>query len=98
MATENLYPTGPVGYLVRNMSRLEDLKKKAMGRFKTLTDREIEILTMIARGLKNPAIANELEISRVTVQNHRAQLRCKLNIENQADFVKYAMAYDLIQL
>lgn len=98
MAIDNLYSTGPIEYLVQYMSELEQLRKKSAEQFSTLTNREVEILTMIAMGLKNPGIAKELEISRVTVQNHRAQLRCKLNIENQADFVKYALAYDLIQL
>ncbi len=65
-------------------------------RFQTLTGREVEVLTLLAEGLNNPAIAEELDISRATVQNHRAKIRDKLGISSQVGFVKYALAYELI--
>ncbi|MEX0929889.1 MAG: helix-turn-helix transcriptional regulator [Balneolales bacterium] len=64
--------------------------------FATLTDREIVVLTLVAEGLDNPAIARGLEISRSTVQNHRARIRDKLNIIAQPDYIIFALAYDLI--
>lgn len=95
---ERLYPTGPIENLMKQMSGLQRFKDEKSRRFEELTDREIEILSLVAGGLKNPAIAGKLDISRATVQNHRARLRDKLNIESQADYIKYALAYDLIQL
>lgn len=96
MATSDLYPTGPIRQFIEQLSRLQKLKKQKRRGFKELTGREIEVLTLIARGMKNPAIAEELGISRSTVQNHRAQVRDKLNLKSQTDYIKYAMAFGLI--
>ncbi|MBD3616905.1 MAG: helix-turn-helix transcriptional regulator [Gracilimonas sp.] len=95
---ERLYPTGPIDNLMRQISRLQRFRVEKKDRFEELTGREVEILTLVARGLKNPAIAKKLDISRVTVQNHRARIRDKLNIQSQSDYIKYGLAYDLIQL
>lgn len=96
MATSDLYPTGPVRQFMEHISGLQKLKKQNRRNFNELTDREVEVLTLIASGKKNPAIADELDISRSTVQNHRAQVREKLNLKSQVDYIKYAMAFDLI--
>lgn len=95
---EKLYPTGPIENLLKQMVGLQRFKEKKSDRFEELTEREVEILSLVADGMKNPAIAKKLGISRTTVQNHRAQLRDKLNIQSQSDYTKFAMAYDLIQL
>lgn len=95
---ERLYPTGPIEDLIKQMFSLQRFNKKERGSFDELTEREVEILSLIAEGMNNPAIAQKLEISRTTVQNHRARIRDKLNIESQADFIKFGLAYDLIQL
>lgn len=92
------YPTGPIKNLIKQMRSLERFRDMEKERFTELTDREIEILTLVSRGFNNPEIARKLDISRATVQNHRAQVRDKLNIESQVDYIKYAMAYDMIQL
>lgn len=94
---ENLYPTGPIEDLMRQMSNLQHFKNKRKDHFEELTAREVEILALVAGGLKNSAVAQKLGISRITVQNHRARIRDKLNIESQADYIIYALAYDLIQ-
>lgn len=95
---DKMYPTGPVQNLMKQMSRLQHFKEQNATLFDTLTEREIEILGLIAEGMDNPAIAEKLNIRRVTVQNHRSHLRSKLNINNQTEFIRYAVAYDLIQL
>lgn len=95
---DKIYPTGPIENLLRQMVGLQRFRDEKKERFAELTDREVEILSLIAGGLKNPAIAQKLDISRTTVQNHRARIRDKLNIESQSDYIKYALAYDLIQL
>lgn len=98
MAMEKLYPTGPIENLLKQVMSLQRFKKEKRDRFEELTDREVEILSLVAGGLKNPAIAQKLGISRTTVQNHRARIREKLNIQSQSDYTKFAMAYDLIKL
>lgn len=86
----------PITGFIRQIDSLQHFRNKRKRHFEELTEREIEILTLIAGGMNNPAIAEELGISRTTVQNHRSQIRCKLNIRNQIEFIIYALAYDLI--
>lgn len=77
-------------------SNLQRFIQKYRKQFKELSDREIEILRLVAKGMKNSAIALQLDISRATVQNHRTSIRKKLSITNQADYIKYALAFGLI--
>ncbi|RXZ42011.1 response regulator [Crenobacter cavernae] len=56
-----------------------------------LTEREREVLLLLAQGLSNKAIAQLLGISVRTAETHRLSIRRKLDIESAAGFVKYAM-------
>ncbi|RTL31792.1 MAG: response regulator transcription factor [Rhodocyclaceae bacterium] len=56
-----------------------------------ITGREREILLLLAQGLSNKRIAQQLDISVRTVETHRLSLRRKLGITTPAGFVKYAM-------
>jgi len=56
-----------------------------------LSDREIEVLQLIARELSNGEIAEKLFISIRTVDTHRRNLLDKLNVKNTAGLVKYAI-------
>lgn len=56
-----------------------------------LTEREREVLLLLAKGLSNKAIANMLSISVRTAETHRLSIRRKLGIETAAGLVKYAM-------
>jgi DNA-binding NarL/FixJ family response regulator len=64
----------------------------------TLTSREREVLILLAEGRKSQEIANALFISVNTVRRHRYNIMEKLNINNLADLVKYAISqnYTLI--
>lgn len=57
----------------------------------TLTEREREILKLIAEGYKNKEIANYLCISLKTTEKHRSNLMKKLNIHNAAALTAYAV-------
>ncbi|MEX0780040.1 MAG: helix-turn-helix transcriptional regulator [Balneolales bacterium] len=91
------YPTGPVTDQIRQMTKLHNFRNERLELFETLTERELEILTLVADGQNNPTIAKHLGIKRVTVQNHRTSIREKLNIQNDSDYIKFALAYDLIK-
>ncbi|MDN5205533.1 helix-turn-helix transcriptional regulator [Fulvivirgaceae bacterium BMA10] len=65
-------------------------------RFTSLTNREEEILTLLALGHNNPKIADLLFISRRTVEQHRKNINYKLGIKSFPDILKYAQAFDLI--
>lgn len=67
------------------------------GRYDGLTDREREILVMIAEGLTNSQIADRLFISVKTVQTHRAHIMEKLDLHDRSLLVRYAVRKGLIQ-
>lgn len=62
-----------------------------------LTDRELEVLTLVAEGMTNRQIALKLNISIKTVQTHRANLMDKLNLHDRTELVRYAIRRGLIQ-
>ncbi|MBI2874304.1 MAG: response regulator transcription factor, partial [Firmicutes bacterium] len=64
----------------------------------TLTDREEEILRMIAEGKTNQEIADLLHLSVKTVQTHRANIMEKLDLHSGIDLVKYAIKKGIISL
>ena len=62
-----------------------------------ITDREIEVLRLIAEELTNQEIAEKLYISPRTVDTHRRNLLQKLNVKNTAGLIKYAMKNRLLE-
>jgi two-component system, NarL family, response regulator NreC len=61
-----------------------------------LTDREREILQLIAEGKSNKEIATLLDLSTYTVETHRTNLMHKLNLHNTAEIVLYAVRKKII--
>lgn len=66
--------------------------------FDTLTDREREILTLVAEGHTNREIAETLFISVKTVETHKANIMEKLNLHKRAELVKYAIKKGMLQV
>lgn len=62
-----------------------------------LTERELEVLKLVAEGFTNRQIAFKLNISIKTVQTHRANLMDKLNLHDRTELVRYAIRRGLIQ-
>lgn len=62
-----------------------------------LTNRETEILKLIAEEFSNPEIAEQLFISIRTVDTHRRNLLDKLQAKNTAGLVKYALKHGLVE-
>lgn len=63
-----------------------------------LTEREVEVLKLIAKGLTNQEIAEKLHISVKTVQAHRAHIMEKLDLHDAVELTKYALRKGLITL
>ena len=59
-------------------------------RFAGLTDREKEIMTLLARGRVSKQIAGQLGVSEVTVRVHRSQIMQKMGARSPADLVRIA--------
>lgn len=73
-------------------------KKSAPSRssWESLSQREREVLKLIAEGFKNKEIAEDLCISLKTVEKHRANLMKKLDLHNAAALTVYAMDKGLV--
>ena len=54
-----------------------------------LTNREREVITLVAKGLSDKQIANELQISRRTVQTHISRIFVKLGVNNRVGAVTF---------
>ncbi len=63
-----------------------------------ITDREQEILQLIVDGLTSKQIAEKLYISPRTVDTHRSNLMEKLELNNIAELVRYAIQYNLVSI
>jgi two-component system response regulator NreC len=61
-----------------------------------LTDREKEVLHLLAEGRSNKEVATLLDLGLSTVETHRANLMQKLNLHNTADIVLYAVRKGII--
>jgi two-component system response regulator NreC len=62
-----------------------------------LTEREAEILGLIALGYTNPEIAEKLFLSVRTVETHRANVQQKLGLTTRAELVRFALDHDLVE-
>lgn len=91
-----LYPSVAKALVQDYLSRVEGGGERAS--YDGLTNREREVLTLIAEGCLNQEIANRLVISVKTVERHRENIMRKLNLHSRTDLVKYAIRKGLIDL
>jgi DNA-binding NarL/FixJ family response regulator len=68
-------------------STSQSSNKKQPGEFAELTERELEILDLIAQGHNNTAIANKLSLSIKTVQNYVSSILTKLQVADRAQVI-----------
>lgn len=83
---------------IEQIIEMDEFKFKYFKQFQLLTEREKQILTLLAEGLNNPRIADRLFISRQTVETHRKNINRKLGIKHYRDVVQFALAYDLVKI
>lgn len=62
-----------------------------------LSEREVEVLRMIALGHTNAEIAEALYLSVRTVETHRAHIQQKLRLSSRSELVRYALEHRLIE-
>jgi DNA-binding NarL/FixJ family response regulator len=76
---------------------LPRLQRRNGGRGAELTEREREILDLLARGLSNADIARQLTISVHTVRNHVANLSAKLGAHSKLEVLSIAVREGLVE-
>ncbi|MCX6029140.1 MAG: response regulator transcription factor [Chloroflexi bacterium] len=84
--------------LVKDYLQRTDQTSGAGRSFEPLTDREREVLALIAQGRSNQEIADRLVISIKTVNRHRENIMAKLNLHSRVELVRYAIEKGLIEL
>ena len=68
------------------------------GPLETLSQREHEILKLVAEGKTSREIAERLSISPKTVDTYRSRLMSKIGVKNLAGLIKFAIRHGLISL
>jgi two-component system, NarL family, response regulator NreC len=71
-------------------------KHKVKDSYDLLSDREKEVLQLLAEGKSNKEVAAVLNLSPYTVESHRTNLMQKLNLHNTAEIVLYAVRKNII--
>ncbi|MGQ4646745.1 photosynthetic electron transport-dependent transcriptional regulator PedR [Lyngbya aestuarii] len=59
----------------------------------SLSGREVEIIELVAAGLSNQTIAQQLEISKRTVDNHISNILTKTSTDNRVALVRWALRW-----
>ena len=86
-----VFTAGLAGLVLGEFRRMATAPPKPEGA-PTLTERETEVLRLVAKGLSYKQIAERLVISHRTVQNHVQNTLNKLQLHNRVELVRYAIA------
>ena len=79
------------------VEQLRSPQTKSEGPYSLLSNRELEVLRLIADGLSAKEVAVELSISTKTVEAHRTSLMRKVNVRKATELVRYALRHGLIE-
>jgi DNA-binding NarL/FixJ family response regulator len=96
-AGKKYYSESVVFELLNRNTQVSDLVNETIDeKLKDLSEREIEIITLIAKELSTNEIAEQLFLSPATVETHRHNILKKLNMKNSIGLVKFAIRNGLI--
>jgi DNA-binding NarL/FixJ family response regulator len=87
-----VFTAGLAGLVLGEYGRLESTSDSSRPQ---LTERETEVLRLVAKGLTYAAIADRLVLSRRTVENHVQNSLRKLQLHNRSELVRYAIEQGL---
>jgi DNA-binding NarL/FixJ family response regulator len=94
-AGDAVFTPGLAGLVLGEFRRLAASQAGGKASAPKLTERETEILRMVATGLSYKQIATRLVLSHRTVQNHVQNTLHKLQLHNRVELVRYAMTHGL---
>lgn len=92
------YLSPSVAKLLVENYRHTTVKQASQDPYDHLTEREREVLKLLAEGYSTQKIANMLVITPKTVEGHKTNLMAKLGIHNRTDLIKYALRKGIITL
>jgi two-component system, NarL family, response regulator NreC len=82
--------------LVDLENRFSSLKQSILINYKDLTEREKKILILISEGNTSSEIAEQLNLSKRTIDTHRTNLIQKLNLRSMPDLVRFSIQFSLL--
>jgi DNA-binding NarL/FixJ family response regulator len=82
--------------IARQLLEQEKARRENYGESTELTEREAEVLQLVATGYSNQESANELGISIKTIEKHRQQVMNKLKIHETAGLTRYAISKGIV--
>ena len=85
------------GRVMKEFARIHNERAADMEAFADLTDREREVLKLVASGKRNHEIADELFISEKTVKNHVSSILFKLQANDRTEAALYAAKHGLVE-
>lgn len=89
-----LYPAMATKLVADYLRRVE--AGEADDSYDGLTDRQVEVLRLIAQGLTTQEVARRLYISPHTVESHRENIMSLLDLHNKAELIKYAIRKGIV--
>jgi DNA-binding NarL/FixJ family response regulator len=92
---DTVFTPGLAGLVLGEYRRLSDSSPSSGGDTPRLTDRETEVLRLVAKGMSYKQIAERLVLSHRTVQNHVQNTLRKLQLHNRVQLVRYAIEQGL---
>ncbi|HLB12952.1 MAG TPA: response regulator transcription factor [Dehalococcoidia bacterium] len=93
-----LYPSMAKKLVSDYLSRVRTGKDKDKGTIEGLTEREREVMRLLAEGRSNQEIADLLVLSVSTVQTHSAHILAKLGLHSRTELVRFAIRQGIISL
>ena len=92
---DTVFTPGLAGLVLGEFRRLSEAPTPAGSETPRLTERETEVLRLVAKGLSYKQIADRLYLSHRTVQNHVQNTLRKLQLHNRVQLVRYAIEHGL---
>ena len=97
MARGEIFVQPSAARVLAQGARRRDEQATERARYERLTDREREVMRLIAEGYTAPEIGEQLAISPKTVDTYKQRVNDKLGLTHRADYVKLALKLGLLQ-
>jgi DNA-binding NarL/FixJ family response regulator len=96
VANGDMYMSPAAGHVLARSFQAKDPAKVERERYERLTERERDVLRLVAEGYSAPEIGEKLNISPKTVDTYKQRINEKLGIAHRADYVKLALRLNLM--